>query len=71
MKNKIEKWGDSLTVRIPDRLAKILQISEGSEVELRIVGKSLVIQPKLPENPILSELVDRIFPENLHREIDL
>lgn len=50
VKTVIEKWGDSLAVRIPDRF---------------------VIQLKSPENPTLAEFADRIFPENLHKELDL
>ncbi len=38
------KWGNSLAVRIPAPFARELQVVEGSEVELRLEGRTLVVQ---------------------------
>lgn len=66
----IAKWGNSLAVRIPQNLAKEVNITEGSEVDFSIVDGSLVIKPKKRKRYTLSELVDGITPENLHDLID-
>lgn len=66
----IAKWGNSLAVRIPQNLAKEVNITEGSEVDFSVVDGSLVIKPKKRKRYTLSELVDGITPENLHDLID-
>ncbi|GJD20487.1 transcriptional regulator/antitoxin, MazE [Rivularia sp. IAM M-261] len=66
----IAKWGNSLAVRIPQNLAKEVNITEGSEVEFSVVDGSLVIKPKKRKRYSLSELVDGITPENQHELID-
>lgn len=66
----IAKWGNSLAVRIPQNLAKEVNITEGSEVDFSVVDRSLVIKPKKRKRYTLSELVDGITPENLHDLID-
>ncbi|BDA66629.1 transcriptional regulator/antitoxin, MazE [Calothrix sp. PCC 7716] len=66
----IAKWGNSLAVRIPQNLAKEVNITEGSEVEFSVVDGSLVIKPNKRKRYTLSELVDGITPENLHDLID-
>lgn len=38
------KWGNSLAVRIPAPFARELQVVEGSEIELRLEGRMLVIE---------------------------
>ncbi|MBD0303183.1 MAG: AbrB/MazE/SpoVT family DNA-binding domain-containing protein [Tolypothrix sp. T3-bin4] len=66
----IAKWGNSLVIRIPHNLAKEIQITEGSEVELAVVGGSLVIKPRKQKRYSLSELVKAIAVDNLHTEVD-
>lgn len=66
----IAKWGNSLAVRIPQNLAKEVNITEGSEVDFSVVDGSLVIKHKKRKRYTLSELVDGITPENLHDLID-
>lgn len=66
----IAKWGNSLAVRIPQDLAKEMNLTEGSEVELVLVDGNLVIKPKTRRQYSLEELIQAITPENLHGEID-
>jgi antitoxin MazE len=70
MFSTVAKWGNSLAVRIPQNLAKEMEIMEGAEVELAIVEGSLVIKPKTRPRYSLEELLAEITPENLHREIE-
>ncbi|OCQ88927.1 MazF family transcriptional regulator [Nostoc sp. MBR 210] len=66
----ITKWGNSLAIRIPQSLAKEIQIAEGSEVEIGVVDGNLVVKPKIRKRYSLDELVQEITPDNLHAEVD-
>lgn len=66
----IAKWGNSLAVRIPQHLAKEIDLAEGSEVELVIVDGNLVITPKTRRHYSLEDLVQAITPENRHDQVE-
>ena len=62
---KIAKWGNSLAVRIPQKLADQAGLSEGSAVELRASEGKLVVASRMPEYDIRS-LVRKISKGNRH-----
>ena len=66
---KIQKWGNSLGVRIPKSLAQDAGIREGTSVDLRVESGRLIIAPA-GKRYTLEELVSRITPENRHPETD-
>lgn len=70
MLTNIAKWGNSLAIRIPQNIAKEIDLAEGSEVALEIIDGNLVLKPSKRKNYSLEELVRGITPENLHGEID-
>ena len=70
MASTITRWGNSLAIRIPQNLAKELQISEGLEVDLGVIDGSLVVKPRKRKQHSLDELLEGITPENLHGEVD-
>ncbi|MBD2027306.1 AbrB/MazE/SpoVT family DNA-binding domain-containing protein [Leptolyngbya sp. FACHB-711] len=70
MSASVAKWGNSLAVRIPQSLAKEINLSEGSEVDISIIDGCLVLKPKSLKKYSLDELVEAITPENLHAEVD-
>ncbi|NJL64670.1 MAG: AbrB/MazE/SpoVT family DNA-binding domain-containing protein [Methylacidiphilales bacterium] len=70
MFTNIAKWGNSLAIRIPQNLAKEIDLAEGSEVELEIIDGSLVLKLSKRKNYSLDEMVRGITPENLHGEVD-
>ena len=63
---QVQKWGNSLGIRIPKAIAVKVGLEEGSEIELDIEEGNLVIKPK---SKSLDELLSRVAPENLHNEI--
>ncbi|PAX57935.1 AbrB/MazE/SpoVT family DNA-binding domain-containing protein [Brunnivagina elsteri] len=69
MFTNIAKWGNSLAIRIPQNLAKEIDLAEGSEVELEIIDGSLVLKLSKRKNYSLDEMVGGITPGNLHGEI--
>lgn len=70
MSTIISKWGNSLAVRIPQNLAKEINLVEGSEVELVLEDGKLIIQPRTRQQYSLEEVVEAITPGNRHDEID-
>ena len=69
MVTKIQRWGNSLGLRIPKSLAKDAGVEEGSPVDISIEGDRLVIQPVRPSRYELKDLVSQIREDNLHDEI--
>lgn len=66
----VAKWGNSLAVRIPQHLAREINLIEGTEIELVLVDGNLVIKPQSRRQYSLEELIEAITPENLHGEVD-
>ena len=68
MKTTIQKWGNSLAVRIPRPFADEIHLEENTAVDLTIRSGKLVIAPSAP-TITLESLVDQITDENRHDEI--
>ena len=67
METRIQKWGNSLAVRIPKHLAENLHLARGSTVELHIQDGNLVLVP-YPAAVTLDDLLGDVTPNNLHGE---
>jgi antitoxin MazE len=65
VQGNIQKWGNSLGLRIPAQLGKQLNLKPGSTVEIISEGDHLVIKLKRDE---LDKLLAQITPENRHHE---
>ena len=70
MRVKVQKWGNSLALRIPRSLAVESQIEKGSEVNVSLVEGNLVVTPVTKQRYTLEELVAGITPQNIHHEVD-
>ena len=68
MKTTVQKWGNSLAVRIPRPFADEIHLEENTAVELSVRGGKLVIVPAAPEFS-LDAAVDQITDQNRHEEI--
>jgi antitoxin MazE len=69
MRARIQKWGNSLALRIPRAFAKEAHLEPNSEVEVSLVEGKLILVPVEPE-PTLDDLLAGITEENIHREIE-
>jgi antitoxin MazE len=67
---QVQKWGNSLALRIPRSLAAESHIEQGSEIELSLVKGKLVIAPVAKDAYSLEELLSGVTPKNIHRETD-
>ncbi len=70
MKTQVQKWGNSLAVRIPKAFAAELGLTQDSPVELALEDGSLVVRPTPRPRYQLNELLDRVTENNLHTEED-
>ena len=70
MKTRIQKWGNSLALRIPKSFAAETHLEQGTLVEVSLQNGTLLITP-LPQPAItLEALLKRVTPQNLHHEVD-
>ena len=69
MRTRVQKWGNSLAVRIPRPLAEEARIEENTTVEVSLGAGRLTIVPVEPALT-LESLVEEITYENRHDEID-
>lgn len=67
MQYHIQKWGNSLGIRIPKTLAQKAGLSEGTPVEIILDDNSIIIKPMRYS---LETLLSGVTPENLHQEVD-
>ena len=70
MKTKMQKWGNSLAIRIPKAFATEAGLKEESEVDVSLKGGKLVVVPVEKPGMTLKMLVAKITKENVHREVD-
>jgi antitoxin MazE len=70
MKAKVQRWGNSLAIRIPKAYAADLRVEAGSVVDLDVVEAKLVVTPEA-DVPSLDALLAQVDPENVHPETDV
>lgn len=69
MKTKIQKWGNSLGVRLPKSIAEQKSLREGLGVSVVLKNNQIVIEPE-DEALSLASLLSEISPNNLHTETE-
>lgn len=70
MRTRIQKWGDSLAVRIPESVAAEFGLSENVWIDLRSQSGHLEMVPLSGDASELQRLLALVTDDNLHREID-
>ena len=68
MRAKVQKWGNSLAIRVPKPFADELGLQQDSDVDLLLEKRELVVKP-VPRRYTLKELLSGVTDENLHREV--
>jgi antitoxin MazE len=69
MKTLVQRWGNSLALRIPKAFAEEISVRAGDEVEMNVARGRLVVAPRPPRDYHLADLVAEIRPGNRHKEI--
>jgi antitoxin MazE len=70
MKTRVQKWGNSLALRIPKSFAEEAGLRVNAAVELSLVPGGLVVQPVAPQPLTLGELLRGVTDENIPCEWD-
>ena len=70
MKINVQKWGNSLALRIPKSFALETHIKQGASVDISLEKGKLVIKPIPEKKYTLDDLLSRITKQNIHKEVD-
>jgi len=70
MQTKIQRWGNSLGLRIPRSFAEEAGVEAGSQVDLSMQDGNLIVRATTRRRYRLDELLERVTTKNVHREID-
>jgi antitoxin MazE len=70
MKTRIQKWGNSLALRIPKTFANEAGLDQESSVEISVERGKLIIVPSAKPTFTLKQLLAQVTEENLHQETD-
>ena len=70
MRVRIQRWGNSLALRIPKAFAADAHLTQDSPVDISVVDGKLVIEPIVDPQFNLDDLLARMTEENIHSEVD-
>jgi antitoxin MazE len=70
MRTRVQKWGNSLALRIPKSFANEVGLRKEASVEISLVEGKLVITPIAEPKLSLNQLLAGVTEENLHHEVD-
>ncbi len=70
MNATVQKWGNSLALRIPSAVAKEIQLRRGSPVELTVEDGGIVVKPAKKRKVSLAQLLSGVTKTNRHTEQD-
>jgi antitoxin MazE len=70
MRSQVQKWGNSLALRLPKSVAGHFGLTPGSEVELSVNEGHLVVTPVSSWEARLDILLDQIDANRLHPEVE-
>ena len=70
MRTRVQKWGNSLALRIPKSFAIEAGLEGDSPVEITLHDGTILIAPVARPAYSLAQLLAEITPENLHPEVD-
>jgi len=68
MEATVQKWGNSLGIRIPNLIVRELSLKNGSVVDINDNGNEIIIKPVRKDR--LTEMLEKITEENIHQEVE-
>lgn len=69
MQTTIQKWGNSLAVRIPKAFVKEARVACGTPVDLSVDDGKIVIDPHAKLEYRLEDLLKGVTKHNIHAEV--
>jgi antitoxin MazE len=70
MQTRIQKWGNSLAVRIPQAFVKEAGVSYGTTVDVSVDDGKIVINPHIEPAYRLEDLLKGVTRRNIHAEFN-
>ncbi len=70
MNARMQKWGNSLALRIPKTFASELGLKQNSPIELSLKNGKLIVLPIIAPKFTLEHLLSQVNKNNLHSGID-
>ncbi len=70
MQTKIQKWGNSLGLRIPKSFAEEAGVGAGSKVDLSVEDGELIVRPARVPRYNLTDLLQGVSARNLHKAVE-
>ncbi len=70
MLTQVQRWGNSLAVRIPKPFAIEAGLEQDTPIEMSLVDGKLVLRPIVEPKITLERLLAQVTEQNLHREVD-
>ncbi|MEW5983505.1 MAG: AbrB/MazE/SpoVT family DNA-binding domain-containing protein [Acidobacteriota bacterium] len=69
MQTRVQRWGNSLGLRIPKSFAAEAGVEAGSEVDLSVEAGDLIVRPARRRTYRLRDLLGRVNARNVHGEV--
>ncbi len=70
MRTRVQKWGNSLALRIPKTFADEVGLQKETSVDVSLADGKLVITPVTKPRQTLEQLLAKVTKRNLHHEVD-
>ena len=70
MKTRIQKWGNSMALRIPKPFAREANLKENALVDVALEEGKIVVSAVARSKPTIQRLLAGVSSRNLHRAID-
>lgn len=70
MKTKAQKWGNSLSVRVPKGIAEKVGIRDEDILDIDVEKGKIILIPIRKKEYELKDLLKKITDENIHGEVD-
>lgn len=70
MKTRMQKWGNSMAMRIPKHIVEELGLEEGTEVEISVEDRRIIVSPVQPLTYDLAQILKKVNSRNIHAEVE-
>ncbi len=70
MKTRVQKWGNSLALRIPKSFATEAGLQRETTIEISLADGKLIITPVAKPELTLEQLLAKVTKQNLHHEVN-
>ncbi len=69
MRSRIQKWGNSMALRIPKPFAREASLKPNAIVNISLEEGKIIISAAVKPKMKLGQLLAGVTPRNLHREV--